>query len=475
MFIKHPLIVRGNRRFLHVVSVSPLFHPSFNLLLKAERATGPIFENYLITVDFQDSVSLKGIRSKGKSKGILNESSQKAPGSKSARPEPASGGKVKKAFPESGTLGVDKGDSPVVARKPSPLAARKINPPPDMKAFPKPAPKKETRTNPAPLKSRPSPTSPKGEKASPVVKAMLSPKEVEALEEKLLAIVDDWKDSWEKENLGRHMALFYKEPAGSAVRRNRGFAYWRQHKKKMFARHENVQINIQRPGIVRLNNKVRVEFDQSFESDQMQSSGRKTIEFAPSGSEWKIVREDFKVKNFVDKARGVSSAPKASRLPLAGRAGSAIVVHASTMPDFSSATRLVNELRQMGFDAYSSPLYESQTKNQYSVFVGRFSKMALAQELTRSLKKFGDTRNAVPAKFPYVLQIGEHPKKADAEKQAMELQSMGFPSYLYLARKNKSSGAVTRVFVGTFADRKNAMMLAKELMGRGIISVVKEP
>ena len=743
--IKPPLLIRGNRRFAQVVSANPLFYPSFNLLLKAERATGPVFENYLITVDFQDSVSFKGVRGRGKSKGTLSEPPQKAAGAK-----PGSDRIAGKVLPGSGTL-----DPPaVVARNPTPLETVTINPPPVMKAFPKPAPKKDAKRDVAPrvdsgpfnaplsgipassvgpfeskkygplkrgedlekisraLNYKPSvasrfavalwmdnggkfingnihrlktgvtleignlenrmktlnsmqadqvirdhwqewqsakrptappkaeapgpvaealpdaiddealeelllgivddwkdswekedldrhmalfhkgpdgstagrnrgfkrwrqfkkkmfarhdnvkiniqkpglvrlknkarvefeqsfesdqmqssgiktiefaqlgpewkivredfklkniihkakatppqadqaardilrggkpaqsqPAPPETQKTSPVTEALSETKDGEALEEKLLGIVDDWKDSWEKEDLDRHMALFHKGPDGSTAGRNRGFVYWRQFKKRMFARHDNVRINILNSSVVRLDGKASVEFEQSFESDQMQSSGIKTIEFAPSGSGWKIVREGFKLKNIIIKAKAAPSAQKARGSPLTGpkKPGLAIVVHASTLPDFSAATGLVKELRQMGFDAYSSPLYVSQTKKNYNVYVGRFAKMSLAQELAGSLKKFGGAQDAIPVKSPFVLQVGEHLQKADAEKQAMQLHAKGFPSYLFFVRKNKSSGPVTRVFTGTFAERKNAMRMAKELMGMGIISVVIRP
>ncbi len=47
------------RQILRVMSALPLFHPSFNLVVRAEQAGDIIMENYLISVDFKQSVSLR--------------------------------------------------------------------------------------------------------------------------------------------------------------------------------------------------------------------------------------------------------------------------------------------------------------------------------------------------------------------------------------------------------------------------------
>ena len=578
LYIKKTLIKRGDQRFIQVVSDNGLFHPSFNLLLKVERANGPVFENYLISVDFQDSVSLKGVRSRGSAKGIIGE------------PE-----KLKSSSKHT-TLGTpvnENRETSVIARVPTPFEVRKLNPPPAMKAFPKPLPKNENEIREAPPIVKPkkprrsqkkfvpfeemlsdSPALPPGtyesktygplksgedlekisqalnygaseasrvavalwmdnsnkfingnihglkagatleignleqrmrllsvkqadqiirdhwqewkpdrglpsitanEQLSPVEKALLEVKNERTLKEDLTNLITEWQDSWIQEDLARHMALFRKDSSGTA--NTRGFEYWRQYKKKMFARHDNIQIDIQNQKFIPLKNKARIEFDQVFESDQMKSSGRKTIDFARSGSEWKIIREDFKVKSFWDKKKSASqqnkdvvkspTKPKKSTSP--------IVILVSTISDFTSAIDLVNELRQLGFGAYASPVYENEELKNYRVLVGRFSNMTLAKELAQSLKNFENVDNAIPVISPYVLQVGEYLDKDNAESKAKKLRDKGFPSFLFHTRDEKSSSSITRVFVGTFEDRKSAMKMAQDLNGRGVVSMVKEP
>ncbi len=50
----------SNSVLAQIASESPLFYPSFNLILKANHKGGTLLESYLITVDFQSSLSLGG-------------------------------------------------------------------------------------------------------------------------------------------------------------------------------------------------------------------------------------------------------------------------------------------------------------------------------------------------------------------------------------------------------------------------------
>ncbi|MGV7219922.1 MAG: SPOR domain-containing protein [Nitrospinales bacterium] len=586
LYVKKPLIVRDDRRFILVVSDNSLFQPSFNLLLIAERTNGPVFENYLISVDFQDSVSLKGIRSNGSTKGTIGEVIKPK-----TSPEPEPNAPVKN-LSDSGTLSSHDRDTSIVARAPTPYEAQKIDPPPAMKAFPKPLQNKPNEIDEAPLtkpKSPPrtrkkfvpfeemisdSPASPTGsfdsksygplkkgedlekitqslnygaseasrvavalwmdnsdkfingnihglkagttleignieqrlssltvaqadqiiqdhwrewksdgeipsikekEQPSPIEKALLEVKIERSLEEDLTGLIDEWKDSWIQEDLNRHMALFRKESLGSS--NERGFNYWRRFKKNMFARHNNVQLDIQNPKFIQLKNKARVEFDQVFESDQMKSSGRKTIDLARSGQEWKIIREGFKVQEFFDKEKAVSEkTEKIIKSPsIRKKTLSPIVILVSTIPGFNEAIKLVEELRELGFGAYASPVYENKALKSYRVLVGRFSNMDLAKELARSLENFENVDKAIPVISPYVLEVGEFVDKENAEEMAKKLRSKGFPPFLFHTRDERSLRSITMVFVGTFEDRKSAMKMAQDLTGRGVISMVKEP
>ncbi|MFQ5450995.1 MAG: SPOR domain-containing protein [Nitrospinaceae bacterium] len=57
---------QASRKIVHVVSKKPLFYPSFNLVLRGTQDGGTLLENYLITVDFRQSLALnvKGAKKK---------------------------------------------------------------------------------------------------------------------------------------------------------------------------------------------------------------------------------------------------------------------------------------------------------------------------------------------------------------------------------------------------------------------------
>lgn len=56
--IKPLLAGQGNNKVINIVSNRPLFYPSFNLVIRAEKQEGTILENFLVAVDFQQNVSL---------------------------------------------------------------------------------------------------------------------------------------------------------------------------------------------------------------------------------------------------------------------------------------------------------------------------------------------------------------------------------------------------------------------------------
>lgn len=158
----------------------------------------------------------------------------------------------------------------------------------------------------------------------------------------------------------------------------------------MFGRHDEALIDIQNLDITIRDNKIIAKFDQSFESNRMKSFGRKTIEFIPVGSEWKILREKFVVEEFLDKEKTSSTVTrtpvrKALRAPKEGKAP--IVIHASTQVNFSSSIDLVDELRLIGFNAYFSPAFVTETKKIYRIFCRSFFRMETCGRINAVSKK----------------------------------------------------------------------------------------
>lgn len=51
--------IQGDRRVIRIVSRFPFFYPSFNLILRAEQGEGTILENYEVSADFKQGLTLK--------------------------------------------------------------------------------------------------------------------------------------------------------------------------------------------------------------------------------------------------------------------------------------------------------------------------------------------------------------------------------------------------------------------------------
>lgn len=86
--IQPPIEIRDGKGTFRIFSEKPLFYPSFNLLISATYKGGTLLENYLITVDFQQSLALnvKGPKKKesapepeGKKSTDLLEAGESAP------------------------------------------------------------------------------------------------------------------------------------------------------------------------------------------------------------------------------------------------------------------------------------------------------------------------------------------------------------------------------------------------------------
>lgn len=76
------------------------------------------------------------------------------------------------------------------------------------------------------------------------------------------------------------------------------------------------------------------------------------------------------------------------------------------------------------------------------------------------------TRNAVPMRFPYVLQAGKHLTREDAEKQIKELRAKGLSGIMF---SDKS------VFIGAFQVKENAERMAQDMVELGLPVVIRTP
>ena len=202
----------------------------------------------------------------------------------------------------------------------------------------------------------------------------------------------------------------------------------------------------------------------------MESYGRKDIGVVWEDGAWKILKEKFKVNEYLEKHESGDQAPSSDE-DIYSRERTVLVpyvIHASSHLDYSMATQAVNQLRRLGFNAYSSPLNISRNRKIFRVYVGRFPSLDLAQELASKLKGYAFSRFAIPVKYPYSFIMGEYGLENEAETLILNLRSMGFSPLLFTFSEKEFLNPRFRVFLGAFQTERDAGKLSDSLQAQGL-------
>ncbi len=288
------------------------------------------------------------------------------------------------------------------------------------------------------------------------------PSETEDEKKMIFEMLRDWKETWEMGDLDRHLAHF-SDRSSSQIEQD--FANIRFLKKRMFVRHNQVKLRIQQASLVLNEGETMVSFGQSFSSGKMESYGRKDIGVVWEDGAWKILKEKFKVNEYLEKHESDDLTTSADEEIFSRERTIAVpfVIHASSHLDFSMATQAVNQLRRLGYNAYSSPVNISRNRKIFRVYVGRFPSMDLAGELATKLKRNVFSRYAIPVNYPYAFMMGEFASENEAETLILNLRSVGFSPLLFTFSEKEFLNPRFRVYLGAFAAEKDSRKLSNEL------------
>jgi cell division septation protein DedD len=288
------------------------------------------------------------------------------------------------------------------------------------------------------------------------------PSENEDEKKMIFEMLRYWKESWENGDLDQHLTHFANQ-SSSQLRRD--FTDLRFLKKRMFIRHNQVKLRIQQASLVLNEGQTMVSFGQSFSSGKMESYGRKDIGVVWEDGAWKILKEKFKVNEYLEKHESGDLEPTEDEHIFSRERtiSTPFVIHASSHLDYPMATQAVNQLRRLGFNAYSFPIHISRNRKIFRVYVGRFSSMDLARELASKLKRYAFSRYAIPVKYPYTFMMGEFEIENEAETLILNLRSLGFSPLLFTYSEKEFLNPQFRVFVGAFATEKESARLLAEL------------
>ena len=293
------------------------------------------------------------------------------------------------------------------------------------------------------------------------------PSESEDEKKMIFEMLRYWKQSWENGDLDQHLTHFASQKSSQP---ENNFTDFRILKKRMFGRHHRVKLRIQQASLVLNEGQTMVSFGQSFSSGKMESHGLKDIGVVWEDGAWKILKEKFKVNEYLEKhASGDAPPPADEEIFSRERTVSApFVIHASSHLDFPMATQAVNQLRRLGFNAYSFPINISRSKKIFRVYVGRFPSQDLARELASKLKRYAFSRYAIPVKSPYTLMMGEFEIEDEAETLILNLRSLGFSPLLYTFSEREFLNPRFRVFLGAFVTEKDTAKLSQELQAKNL-------
>lgn len=303
------------------------------------------------------------------------------------------------------------------------------------------------------------------------------PLPLESEEEKkmIFEMLQKWKTSWERGNLEQHLALLSNQSNDSF---SGAAANLRFLKKRMFARHKNIKLGIKQASLVLKGGQPVVSFGQSFSSGTMESYGRKDVDIVWENGAWKILMEKFKVNEYLEKSEASPDASATSNEEIFSKERNlavAYIIHASSHLDYQMATQAVNELRKLGFNAYSSPVNISRKRKIYRVYVGRFASLDLAQELVSELRRHALSRYAIPVKKPYAFLMGEYDQENEAESLMLNLRSLGLSPLLFTFSEKEFLNPKFRVLVGAFTTEKDATRLSDELNSRQLTYKLMTP
>jgi cell division septation protein DedD len=293
------------------------------------------------------------------------------------------------------------------------------------------------------------------------------PSESEDEKKMIFEMLRYWKKSWENGDLDQHLTHFASQKSSQS---ENNFSDFRILKKRMFGRHQQVKLRIQQASLVLNEGQTMVSFGQSFSSGKMESHGLKDVGVVWEDGAWKILKEKFKVNEYLEKhASGDATPPETEEIFSKERTVSApFVIHASSHLDYPMATQAVNQLRRLGFNAYSFPINISRSKKIFRVYVGRFPNQDLARELASKLKRYAFSKYAIPVNSPYTLMMGEFEIEDEAETLILNLRSMGFSPLLFTFSEKEFLNPRFRVFLGAFATEKDSAKLSQELQAKNL-------
>ena len=119
--------------------------------------------------------------------------------------------------------------------------------------------------------------------------------EVSYLENQIQIIqefLNDWEDSWEKQDLDRYLA-FYCDQEFVSHRQKMDFEKWKNHKQRVFSPEKHIILDFYDFDYYYADDLLLISFFQDYYADSYNDFGKKQIVFKRFNNSWKIIQEEW--------------------------------------------------------------------------------------------------------------------------------------------------------------------------------------
>ncbi|MDY7033527.1 MAG: SPOR domain-containing protein, partial [Thermodesulfobacteriota bacterium] len=138
-----------------------------------------------------------------------------------------------------------------------------------------------------------------------------------------------------------------------------------------------------------------------------------------------------------------------------------------------SAIEVVNSLKKLGFDAYSSMVMLDNIGECYRVEIGAFKNMEETKNFIIKLRSSIRFSGAWAKKTPYAIEIDNFDSEKYLKVKESELIAIGYSPYTTLDISGKAQ-STSRLLIGAFTSKEQALYTSEQLKKDGIEHKISE-
>lgn len=275
--------------------------------------------------------------------------------------------------------------------------------------------------------------------------------------------VEEWKSSWEDNDIGKHISFYCPDFIGKENQNSGKVSSAGERKKQLLLKFPDPRLNLSTQNLISKPEGFWVVFEQHFFSKAMESKGTKEVKIKWEDGAWKIDKEEF----YADKHEIAKLIRRGKDKIENSRP---FVIHVSSHSREAEAISVSNKLRKNGYDAYFAPVRISKDINIYRVYIGRFTTWEQGHRIVKVLGENRLAEYAVVIPYPLTLQVGKVGSIFEARKLLQRLRQKGISGLLSISNGPSSKGMQLGVYVGAFKKPENAIWLTKKLKNAGFSS-----